>query len=48
MCLIKYLTVTFSVGSIVEIENPAPASQARFPQFRVNGRFCVEGSNTLV
>jgi len=33
---------------MVEIENPAPASQARFQQFRINGRFCVEDSNTPV
>jgi len=45
MCLVKNVTVMFSVGSPVEINNPVPASQARFPQFRVIERFCVESSN---
>jgi len=35
----------FSVGSPVEINNRDPANQTRFPQFRINKRFCVEGSN---
>jgi len=45
MYFVKYLTVTFSVGSSVKINNRVPASQARFPQFRGIERFCVEGSN---
>jgi len=45
MCFVKNLTVTFSVGSPVEINNRVPANQARFPQFRVSERFCVESSN---
>ena len=28
-------TVAFSVGSPLEINNPVPAGQAQFPQFRV-------------
>jgi len=28
-----------------KINNLVPASQARFPQFRVIKRFCIEGSN---
>ena len=39
------LTVTFSVGSPVEVKNRVPASQAQFQQFCVIERFCVEGSN---
>ena len=35
MFSVKNLTVTFLVGLTVEINNPVPASQARFPQFRV-------------
>ena len=45
MCLVKYLTATFLVGSPAEIKSPDPASQARFLQFRVIERFCVAGSN---
>jgi len=45
MCFVKYLTVTFTVGLPVEINNPIPASQVRFQQFRGIERFCVEGSN---
>jgi len=41
MCCIKYLTVTFPA----KIDNPVPASQVRFQQFRVIERFCVEGNN---
>jgi len=29
----------------VTVNNPVPASQVRFQQFRVIERFCVEGSN---
>jgi len=28
-----------------KINNPVPAIQVRFQQFRVTERFCVEGSN---
>jgi len=45
MCLVKHLSVTFTVGLSMEIKNPAPASQARFPQLRVIECFCVEGRN---
>jgi len=45
MCFVKYLTVTFLVGLPAKINNPLPASQIRFRQFRVIERFCVEGSN---
>jgi len=46
MCFVKYITVAFSVGLPVEINNPAPFSQVRCQQFRVIERFCVESSNT--
>jgi len=39
MCFAKHLG-----GSPVEINNRVPASQARFPQFRGNERFCVKNS----
>jgi len=39
MCLVKYLTMTFSFGSPVEINNSLPTSKACFPQFRVIERF---------
>jgi len=42
MCFVKNLTVTFLVGSPAEMNNPVPASKARF---RVIERFCVESSN---
>jgi len=42
---IKYLSNTFLAGSPVEINNCVPTSQARYPQFRVTERFCVESSN---
>jgi len=45
MCFVKYLTVTFVVGLPAKINDPVPASQVRFQQFRVTERFCVEGSN---
>jgi len=32
-------------GLLAKIDNPFPASQVRFQQFRVIERFCVEGSN---
>jgi len=43
--LVKYLAVTFSVSLPVEIKHPVPASQARFPQFRVTERFYFSGYN---
>jgi len=45
MSLFKYLTATFSLSLPVEIKNPVPASQARFSQFHVTERFCVEGNS---
>jgi len=39
----QYLTVTFWVSSSVEIKSCS--RKARFPQFRILERFCVEGSN---
>jgi len=44
MCFVKYVTVTFSVGLPVEINNPVPASHVRFQQFCVIESFCVGGS----
>jgi len=37
--------MTFLVGLPAKIDNPVPASQVRFQQFRVIERFCIEGSN---
>jgi len=45
MCFVKHLTNTFSVDFPAKINNPVPAIQARFQQFRVTDRFCVGGSN---
>jgi len=45
MYFVKYSTLTFSVGLHAKINNPVPASQVRFQQFRVIERFCVEGRN---
>jgi len=39
------LVVTCLFGLPVEINNRVPAGQARFQQFRVTERFCVESSN---
>jgi len=39
MCFAKNLG-----GSLIEIDYRVPASQARFPQFRVKERFCVKNS----
>jgi len=47
MCFVKKLTVTFSFGLPVEINNRFPTSQAKFAQFRVNESFCVESSKKL-
>jgi len=44
ICLIKYLTLTFSAGLPAKFNNSVPASQVRFQQFPVIDRFCVEGS----
>jgi len=38
-------TVAISVGLPEAVNNPVPASHARFQQFRAIKRFCVEGSN---
>jgi len=35
--------MTFPVGLPAKIDNPVPASQVRFQQFRVIERFCFEG-----
>ena len=43
--LSNFSIVAFSGGLPVEVNNPVPASTARFQQFRVIERFCVEGSN---
>jgi len=45
MCCVNHLTLTFPVGLPAKIDNPVPASQARFQQFRACERFCVEGSS---
>jgi len=37
--------VRISVGLLVAVNNPVPASQVRFQQFRVIERVYVEGSN---
>jgi len=42
MWFVKYFTVAFSVALL---NNPVPATQVRFQQFRVIERFWVEGSN---
>jgi len=34
-----------SAGLPVAVDNPVPASQVGFQQFRAIERFCVEGSN---
>jgi len=48
--LSNILTVAFSVGSPLEIDNPVPAGQAQFPQFRVVELFAskVETSAAIV
>jgi len=45
MSFVKFLTVTFSVDLPTKINNPVPASQVPFSQFRVIERLCVEGRN---
>jgi len=37
--------MAISVGMLVAVNNPVPASQLGFQQFRATERFCVEGSN---
>jgi len=37
--------VAILVGLPVAVNNPVPASQVGFQQFRAIQRFCVEGSN---
>jgi len=37
--------VAISVGLPVAVNNPVPASQLGFQQFRAISRLCVEGSN---
>jgi len=39
---------TFSVGLTAKIDNPVPAIQVRFQQFRVTERFCVATSAVIV
>jgi len=38
-------TVTISVCLPVAVNNPVPAIQVGFQQFRATERFCVEGCN---
>jgi len=45
-CVLSNISIAaISVGLPVEINNPVPASQVGFQQFRATERFCVEGSN---
>jgi len=43
--LSNILIVAISVDLPVAVDNPVPASQVGFQQFRAIERFCVEGSN---
>jgi len=43
--LSNILIVAISVDLPVAVNNPVPASQVGFQQFRAIERFCVEGSN---
>jgi len=45
MCCVKYLIVTFPIGSPAKIDNLVLASQVRFQPFHVIERFCIKGSN---
>jgi len=47
MCFVKFFNCgDFSwFGLPLAVNNPVPASQVRFQQFRVIEGFCVEGSN---
>ena len=45
-CVLSNISImAISVGVPVAVNNPVPASQAGFQQFRAIERFCVEGSN---
>jgi len=45
MCFVKDLKCgDFGRFTPVEVNNPVPASQVGFQQFRAIERFCVEGS----
>jgi len=45
-CVLSNISiVAISVGLPVAVNNPVPANQVRFQQFRAIQRFCVEGSN---
>jgi len=44
MYYVKYLTVGFSVDLPARRNNPAPYSPARFQQFSIIERFCVESN----
>jgi len=45
-CVLSNISIAaISVGLPVAVNNPVPASQLGFHQFRVTERFCVEGSN---
>jgi len=45
-CVLSNISiVVISVGLPVAVNNPVPASQVGFQQFRAIERFCVEGSN---
>jgi len=37
--------MAISAGLLVAVNNPVPASQVGFQQFRAIERFCIEGSN---
>jgi len=43
--LSNILIVAISVDLPVAVDNPVPASEVGFQQFRAIERFCVEGSN---
>jgi len=40
--------VAISVGLLAAVNNPVPASQVGFQQFRVIERICVEGNNKRI
>ena len=45
-CVLSNISImAISDGVPVAVNNPVPASQAGFQQFRAIERFCVEGSN---
>jgi len=45
MCFVKIFNRDVSLVLPAKINNPVPASQVRFQQFRVMERICGEGSN---